>query len=112
MEILTIEELRRQCNVDFRQDDEILKLYGEAAEIHVINHVRRSVDELRMKNYRDRTGDVVESVDELPAGDWFPAPIKVAMLMIAADLYTHRESQVNIAQNPLYSRILKPFRKF
>lgn len=79
MSIVTLEALKKQMNIDFDDDDEIVTLYGEAAERSVVNMTRRSVSELKEENML-RTGS-----------DEFPTELTVAILMLAAHLYRMRE---------------------
>lgn len=114
MNVLTIEEVRRQCNIDFNSEDEQLTACAMAAETHVLNYTHRTLDELRIRGYREQSGVEVEDAADLPDGNWVPAPIRSAMLMLAADLYVHREKQnaQTLTQNAVYDLLLKPYRRF
>lgn len=113
LRILTIDELRAQCNVDFTDDDNMLTMCGIAAEDAVFDSTRRTIDELTVRGYRERTGIDVDSVDDVPPGDWFPPRLKSAMLMMAAEMYKNREQTTVQAVNRLgtFDVLIKPYRR-
>lgn len=84
LRVVTLEELKKQVREDFEDNDDLLTLYGVAAEDYVIGETRRTLDEL------------VET-----GGGEFPAKLKVAVLLLAAHLYRCREAVSNVNQVPV-----------
>lgn len=85
MQVLTLEELKAQMRVDFEEDDEIIKLYGMAAEQGVSSYCRRTVADFEEENARR-------------GGTGFPAVPRVCMLMLASHLYRNREPVAGLQQ--------------
>jgi hypothetical protein len=111
LRIVTIDELKAQMRVDFEDEDEIIVLYGSAAEDSIIGGTARSLEELNRMGYREKTG---LDAEELPEGNWFPDRLKLAILILAAHSYRNREPVAAIAQNAVpYSLdvFCKPYRK-
>ena len=111
LRIVTIDELKAQMRVDFEDEDEIIVLYGSAAEESIIGGTARSLEELNRMGYREKTG---LDAEELPEGNWFPDRLKLAILILAAHSYRNREPVAAIAQNAVpYSLdvFCKPYRK-
>lgn len=93
---VTLEELKAQMRVDFPEDDEIITLYGTAAQNTIFNMLRRS--------YLDLTG----------FNGSVHAPVKTAILILAAHLYKNREAVASVAQNAVpysISVLIKPYIK-
>ena len=85
LEVLTLEELKSQMRVDFEEDDDIIRLYGRAAEEKVEAYCRRSVEDFTAENEsRGRSG--------------FPSSVKVCMLMVASHLYRRREPVESVSE--------------
>lgn len=88
LRVVTMPELKAQMRVEEDDEDAIILSYGLAAENYVIGETRRSLGELCERGYREATG-------ELPTGDpgaeWFPPMLRVAILLLAANLYRNRE---------------------
>lgn len=82
---MTLEELKAQMREDFDGEDDLIRLYGEAAEKAVIKATRRTYDEL------------VEMAEA--DGEEFPSMLKVAILMLAAHSHRNRELVAAVAQN-------------
>lgn len=84
--------IKRQCRVDFNDDDELLMSLGEAAEAEVIRITGRPVSELI----------------EMGEGDW-PAPLRQAMLVRTAQLY--RDAEGSEKPNALFESLIRPYVK-
>lgn len=111
LRVVTMTELKAQMRVDFEDEDEIIALYGRAAEDSIIDGTARSLEELNRMGYKEKTG---MDAEELPAGNWFPARLKLAILILAAHSYRNREPVAAIAQNAVPYSIdvfCKPYRK-
>jgi len=88
--IVTLDEAKLQCRVDNDAEDGLIQIYIGAAEDYI-------------RNFLDR---------DLPTTT--PYAIKAAALLIIADLYDVRESQVigdSIQENPAVKRLLRPYRE-
>ena len=86
LKVVTLEELKAQMREDFDGEDDLIRLYGEAAEQAVIGATRRTIEELEAMG-----------VDE--GCDGFPSRLKVAILMLAAHSHRNREPVAAVAQN-------------
>lgn len=114
LKIVTLEELKMQMREDFCEEDEIINLYGSAAEDAVIASTRRSFEELLRLGFAESTGRMIGMDEEVPEGDWFPSRLKLAVLMLAAHSYRNREPVAAVAQNAVPYTVefyLKPYRK-
>lgn len=98
LRVVTLEELKAQMREDFDGEDELITLYGEAAEQAVIGATRRSLDELERMGYVEKNG-VLPGDEALPEGNWFPSRLKVAVLMLAAHSHRNREPVSAVSQN-------------
>ena len=75
-------------------EDSLITQYGIAAERQIIGDTRRSLDELCVRGYMEYHGtEVPEGIT--PGVAWFPSPLKVAILMFAAQLYRYREPVIS-----------------
>ena len=72
MKWLTISDIKKQLRVDFDDEDDVLELYGSAAEDTVLNYLNRTYQ------------DLLENFGEVPA------PIRQATLMLVDNSYQHR----------------------
>nr|DAJ47720.1 MAG TPA: Head Tail Connector Protein [Caudoviricetes sp.] len=102
LKIVTLEDLKGQMRIDFEEEDNLITVYGEAAEAAVVNATRRSVEELMSENEK-RTG-----ISE------FPPALYVAILMMAAQLYRSREPVSGLSQVLVpytYDYLVKPWIK-
>lgn len=72
MKWLTISDIKKQLRVDFDDEDDVLELYGSAAEDTVLNYMSRTYQ------------DVLEEYGEVPAA------IRQATLMLVDNSYQHR----------------------
>lgn len=100
LKVVTLEELKAQMREDFDGEDELITLYGEAAEDAVIGATRRTLEEL-------------VSIGE-SEGSGFPSRLKVAILMLAAHSHRNREPVAAIAQNAVpyaFDMYIKPYVK-
>lgn len=140
LKVVTLEELKAQMREDFDGEDELIKLYGEAAEDAVIGATRRSFKELCRMGYYEQNGEYPpeESVpeedtpseeslpvdegetpeevpsDTIPEKAWFPSRLKVAILMLAAHSHRNREPVAAVAQNAVpyaFDMYIKPYVK-
>lgn len=104
LKVVTLEELKAQMREDFEGEDNLITLYGEAAEDAVIGATRRTFEELCRLGYTEHTGlklptDEALPGESLPGGAWFPSRLKVAILMLAAHSHRNREPVAAVAQN-------------
>lgn len=72
MKFLTLEDIKLHCRIDGQYEDEVLTLYGEAAEQTLLNYIGSTYD-----NIITEYGEV-------------PRPIYHAALMLVDVSYTHR----------------------
>ena len=93
MKWLTLEWIKKHSRIDFNGEDDLLELYGEAAEDAVLNIINRSYT------------NVVETYGEVPKG------LYVAALMQVEASYDHRSavSLQNLYDVPGFSMHLKPY---
>ena len=95
---LTLEQIKAQLRIepDFYDEDELLELYGEAAEEMVLNTLNRT-----MENIVEQYGNV-------------PKALVQAGLMLVAQSYQHREpaSPQNLYTVPYaFDLLVKPYLK-
>ena len=88
LQIVTLSELKQQMRVEESYEDALITEYGKAAERYVITDTRRTLAELDIMGYKERQG-TIPATD--PGVQYFPAPLKVSILMLAAHLYRNRE---------------------
>jgi len=95
MKWLTLDWIKKHSRVDFNCEDELLELYGEAAEDAVLNIINRSYTE------------VIETYGDVPKG------LYVAALMQVEASYNYRAavSLQNLYNVPGFSIYLKPYIK-
>ena len=93
MKWLTLDWIKKHSRIDFDCEDDLLELYGEAAEEAVLNTINRSYTE------------VVEHYGEVPKG------LYVAALMQVEASYDHRSavSQQQLYDVPGFSINVKPY---
>ena len=97
LKTVTIEELRRQTNA-LPDDDDLLQIYGEAAEGKVLDDINRE----DFSSLTDADGNV-------------PAQISQAVRLLVGHWYRNREAEttVNMYKLPLgYESLLKKYRYF
>ena len=138
LKVVTLEELKAQMREDFDGEDELIRLYGEAAEDAVIGATRRTFKELCRIGYYEQNGEYPSEeplpVEELegetpeevlpdeetpedvpiPEKAWFPSRLKVAILMLAAHSHRNREPVAAVAQNAVpyaFEMYIKPYVK-
>jgi hypothetical protein len=112
LKIVTLDELKKQMRVDFEDEDDIISLYGVAAEDAIIYGTERTLDELNAIGYEEQEGKPAEGT-EIGKG-YFPKRLKLAILILAAHNYRNREPVAAVAQNPVPFSIevyTKPYRK-
>ena len=93
---VSLEDLKKQCNVDFEEDDALLSKYGAAAERFIENRLNRTLDEV-MEEYGG-----------------FPEDLGVAVLMLAAHWYRVREAVSSAAQSRVpfgVDALITPYKK-
>lgn len=92
MNLVTLEMVKRQCRVDFNDDDELLTTLAESAEEEVVMLTGRSIGEL---------------LEMGSAG--VPAPIRQAILVRTAQMYADAEG----TEKPctLYMSLLRPYQR-
>lgn len=101
LQIVTLDELKLQMRVDFEEDDQLILLYGIAAESSVLAACNRNKDELEAEN-------------ALRGGEGFPAAVYAAILMFASHLYRNRENVSSFRQFEVpytLDYLLKPWTK-
>ena len=96
MKWLTLERIKQQCRIEqnFTEEDSLLEMYGESAEEVLLNHLRRSYE------------DIVEVYGRIPA------PLVLASLMLVDTSYTHRSpvSPQNMSIVPYaFDILVKPY---
>ena len=107
LRVVTLNELKAQMRVDFEDEDEIIRLYGSAAEDAVIEGTNRTLEELKRIRYAEKNGGAED-------GELFPDRLKLAILILAAHNYRNREPVASVSQNTVpYSLEVycKPYRK-
>lgn len=107
LRVVTLDELKAQMRVDFEDEDEIIKLYGCAAEDAIISGTYRTLEELKRIGYAEKNNGSQE-------GESFPDRLRIAILILAAHNYRNREPVASISQNPVPYSIdvyCKPYRK-
>lgn len=113
LKVVTLNELKQQMRIDFEDEDDIVVLYGIAAEDAIIQGTRRTLDELNAIGYEEQEGRLTDSVD-VPGKQYFPVRLKLAILILAAHNYRNREPVASVAQNAVPFSIdiyTKPYRK-
>ena len=93
MKWLTLDWIKKHSRLDFNCEDDLLELYGEAAEDAVLNIINRSYT------------NVIETYGEVPKG------LYVAALMLVEESYDHRSpvSLQNLYDVPGFSMHVKPY---
>ena len=96
MNILTLDQIKAQCRIDpeMTDEDQLLELYGAAAEETVLNYCNRSLESLYEEYGR------------------IPAAITQGALMLVANSYKNREpaSVANLYLVPYtFDALVKPF---
>lgn len=95
MTIITLDDIKRHTRIDTDAEDELLTLYGDAAERTVQNYLQRDWAEM----------------ETLYRGTWLQ-PVRTATLMLVAHFYERREpvSNANMYSVPYtFDAILKPY---
>jgi uncharacterized phage protein (predicted DNA packaging) len=111
LKYVTIDELKMQMRVDFDEEDDLIKMYGLAAEDSVLRGTQRTDEELLKMGYEERNG---EEAKEEVGKEWFPTRLKCAIMLMAAHLYRNREAVAGVAQNVVpygFNSLVKPYRK-
>ena len=83
---ITVEQLKKQVNVDFSDDDSYMSDLIEVAQTAVENDIQRPLSELETTRANGTT---------------IPAPLKHAILLLAANLYSNREPVAFSAPQPV-----------
>lgn len=94
MKWLTLEYIKKHSRIDFSEDDDLLELYGDAAEETVLNICNRSFE------------DIEATYGEVPT------PLFQASLMLVEVSYTQRSpvSQANMYAVPYtFNMLVKPY---
>jgi uncharacterized phage protein (predicted DNA packaging) len=79
---LKLEDIKKQCNVDFTDDDALLTRYGEAAESFIEKRLNRKIEEVIAEN-----------------DNVLPSDLYIAGLMLAAHWSRVREAVSSTAQS-------------
>lgn len=100
MKILTLEYIKQHSRIDYDCEDELLGLYGDAAEVVLAQHLGRG------KTVDDMVESLIEEFGEIPAA------IMQAALMLVDVSYQYRSpiSPSNIYVVPYtFDILVKPF---
>lgn len=89
---LRLEEIKRQCRVDFEEDDALLTSLGEAAEEETVRITGRNAEELL----------------DMGGGHW-PSPLRQAMLIRTAQFYSQPEGSEK--PNALFESLIRPYQR-
>lgn len=90
--MLKLDEIKRQCRVDFSDDDSYLDRLGEIASAYILRRVNRTEEELRAIG-----------------GGKIPAPLTQAALIRVAELYANPEGTEK--PNALLEDLIRPYQK-
>lgn len=90
LRIVSLDALKRQMKIDFEEDDDLIVMYGVAAEDAIINATRRSYEELVMENRKRKSDE--------NAG--FPPMLYIAILMMARN-FTRTVNRLAVFPRPL-----------
>lgn len=96
MKFLTLDYIKQHSRIDFDCEDELLELYGEAAEDTVMNYLNRTL------------ADLVAQYGVIPA------PVQQAALMLVDISYQNRSpvTTVNVSIVPYtFDILIKPYMK-
>lgn len=96
-----MEYIKQHSRIDFDCEDELLELYGDAAEEAMSQILNRG------KNTEEMVADLTEVYGHVPA------PIFPATLMLVASLYKDREKDLvqQAYANTTFSILVKPYMK-
>ena len=95
MEYLTVEYIKAHSRIDYDCEDDLIDLYGSAAERAVLNLLNRSLDDLKEAN-----------------DGMVPPDVIVATFQLADNLIQHRApaEQIHLSSVPYgYDLMLKPY---
>lgn len=109
LQIVQLSELKKQMRIEDDEEDDLIIAYGCAAESTLLREVRRTIPELCAIGYEDA---INEPPTEQPGMEYFPAPLRVAVLMLAAHLYRNREAVSTATQTVTpygYDVLVKPY---
>ena len=98
MKWLTIDWIKQHSRIDFDCEDELLELYGSAAEQGLLRVMNRSWE------------DVCENLSE----DDIKGPLTIAGLLLTEHLYTHRGPTENVQEYQITYSVdfyIKPYMK-
>ena len=113
MKIVEMAELKQQMRVDFDEEDDVIALYGSAAENAIVNESERTLDDLCRMGYKEQTG--AEAAADIEVGvEYFPRSLRLAVLMLAAHFYRNREPVASVNQVVVpyaYEVLCKPYKK-
>lgn len=113
LKVVSLSELKAQMREDWDGEDNLITLYGCAAEDAVIQGTRRTLEELKRIGYAESTGMLADD-DEAVSSEWFPFRLKLAVLMLASHWFRNREPVASVSQNAVPYTIdffIKPYRK-
>ena len=101
MKYLSLEYIKQHSRIDYDCEDELLELYGDAAEEAMSQILNRG------KNTEEMVADLTEVYGHVPA------PIFPATLMLVASLYKDREKDLvqQAYTNTTFSILVKPYMK-
>lgn len=90
LRVVTLGELKSQMRVEDSVEDELIVVYGQAAERAVIDSTRRPLEALCVIGYEQVNGPLPDGASA-PGVEWFPPQLRIAVLMLASHLYRNRE---------------------
>lgn len=112
MKWLTLEFIKAHSRIDFDCDDELLTLYGDAAEQTVLNYLNRTYDEtLEAFGITETTTDAEGNTTETKV---MPATLTQAALMLVDNSYQQRSpaSAQSLYSVPYtFDALVKPYMK-
>lgn len=101
MKYLTIDYIKQHSRIDFDCEDDLLEMYGDAAEDAIAQVLNRGKDAEAM------VADLTEVYGRVPA------PIYVVTFMLVDSIYQNRGKDLaqEVRSNPTFALLLKPYMK-
>ena len=99
MKYLTLDYIKQHSRIDFDCEDDLLEMYGDAAEEAMAQILNRGKD----------TDEMVADLTEIYGH--VPAPIYVSTFMLVSSLYKDREKDLTmeVHSNPTFALLVKPY---
>ena len=101
MKYLTIDYIKQHSRIDFDCEDDLLEMYGDAAEDAIAQVLNRG------KDAEEMVADLTEVYGHVPA------PIYVVTFMLVDSIYQNRGKDLvqEVRSNPTFALLLKPYMK-